>query len=334
MFVQLLYWVWFFEYVIIQSVNLKEILNQFNLTAQCRKYGLSLWQCPQFLFLIMGGIIIVTGLSAYAIGNRYIADPELVALIVLGLTALLFIIAFTIVQGFEKLAEANRMKSEFISIVSHQLRTPLSNLNWAIELLMSGRLGKIEDKQTEYFRILKENTGRMGELVRDLLIVSRIETATLPLKKKGVVLTELIEGLILEFKPFATASNVKVRFQAPKSLPKAFVDPSQIRLVIENLLDNAIRYTKAKGIIEIKLEEGKRGLYFEIKDNGVGIPKEDQKYIFKKFFRSSNIMKYQTEGSGLGLYISKSIVEKSGGKTGFKSQEGEGSTFWFTLPIK
>jgi len=315
-------------------MELKKTLNQLNIVTQCHKYGLSFWQCPQFLFLVMGGIIIITGFSAYAIGNRYIADPELVALIVLGLTGILFIIAFTIVQGFEKLADANRMKSEFISIVSHQLRTPLSNLDWAIELLMSGRLGKIEDKQTEYFRILKENTSRMGELVKDLLIVSRIETATLPFKEKEVGLTKLIEELILEFKPFTTASNIKVGFQAPKSLPKAFVDPSQIRLVIENLLDNATRYTKSKGIIEIKLKEKKGGLYFEIKDNGVGIPEEDQKYIFKKFFRSSNILKYQTQGSGLGLYINKSIVEKSGGKIGFESREGKGSTFWFTLPIK
>jgi len=315
-------------------MDFKNILSQLNILAQCKRYGLSLWQCPQFLFLIMGIIIIGSTLTAYAIGTRYIEEPELVALIILLITAILFIIAVIITRSFERLAEASRMKSEFISVVSHQLRSPLSNLRWAIELLMSGRLGKIEEKQTEYFRILKENSGRMGELVSDLLIVSRIETATLPQKRKEISLEDLIKKLISEFEPFAQASNVEIEFKSEENLPKILADPSQIRLVVENLLDNAVRYIKDRGKVKMLLSRRGQNLYFEIEDNGVGIPKEDQKYIFQKFFRSENILRYQTQGSGLGLYISKAIIERSGGKIGFKSQEGVGSTFWFTLPIK
>jgi len=315
-------------------MNLKSILLQLNIFAQCKKYGLSLWQCPQFLFLAMGLIIAITAITSYAIATRYIADPQLVALMVLIIATILFIIATIITRSFERLAEANRMKSEFISVVSHQLRSPLSNLGWAIELLMSGRLGKIEEKQTEYFKILKENSARMGELVSDLLTVSRIETTKFPLKKQEFSLEDLIKELISKFEPFAKASNVEIKFLAEENLPKIFTDPSQIRLVIENLLDNAIRYIKERGQVEIKLKKRDKNLYFEVKDNGVGIPKEDQKYIFQKFFRSENILRYQTQGSGLGLYISKAIVERSGGKIGFKSEEGKGSTFWFTIPIK
>jgi len=313
---------------------IKKILEQLNIPAQCKRYGLSLWQCPQFLFILMGVIIIASTLTTYAIGTKYIEEPELVALIVLLITAILFIVAAVITRSFERLAEASRMKSEFISIVSHQLRSPLSNLKWAIELLMSGRLGKIEEKQTEYFRILKENSGRMGELVSDLLIVSRIETARLPLRKDEFSLENLIRELIKEFESFARASNVEIEFKSEANLPKILADPSRIRLVIENLLDNAIRYVKDSGKVKMLLEKRVQNLYFEIKDNGVGIPKEDQKYIFQKFFRSENVLKYQTQGSGLGLYISKAIIERSAGKIGFKSQEGVGSTFWFTLPIK
>jgi len=314
-------------------MNLKKIFEQFNISAQCKKYGLPLWQCPHFLFLVMGIIIIVSTLAVYALGSRYVEDPQVVVLIVLSVTAILFTIGVIITRSFERLAEANRMKSEFISVVSHQLRSPLSNLRWAIELLTSGRVNGVSEKQLEYFKILKENSARMRELVSDLLIVSRLETAKLPLKKKEVSLEDLAREIIEELEPFAKASNVKLDLKAPKNLPKVFTDSSQVRLVIENLLDNAIRYIKEKGQVEIKLEKRRKNLYFEIKDNGVGIPKEDQKYIFQKFFRSENVMRYQTQGSGLGLYITKSIVKRSGGKIGFKSQEGIGSTFWFTLPI-
>ena len=315
-------------------MNFKKILSQLNISAHCQRYGLSLWQCPQFLFLVMGIIIIGATLTTYAIGTRYVEDPITVALIVLFLTAILFIIAFVIIQGFEKLAEANRMKSEFISVVSHQLRSPLSNLRWAIELLMSGRLGKIEEKQTEYFKILKENSGRMQELVSDLLTVSRIATAKLSFKNKEFSLKELISALIKEFEIFARASNVEIEFKPQENLPKVFADPSQIRLVVENLLDNAVRYIKDKGEVKVRLFRKEKNIYFEIEDNGVGIPREDQRYIFQKFFRSGNIMKYQTQGTGLGLYIAKAIIEQSGGKIGFESEENKGSIFWFTLPIK
>jgi len=315
-------------------MKLKEIFREVNVPVQCRKYGLSLWQCPQFLFLIMGLIIIASSLIAYAIGTRYIEEPPLVAVWVLLISAILFTMAVIITNSFERLAEANRMKSEFISIVSHQLRSPLSNLRWTIELLMSGRLGRIEEKQTEYFKILKENSNRMMELIKDLLIVSRIETAKLPMKKIEFSLEDLVEDLIKEFTPLAQASNVKVKLGSQSDLPKIFADPSQVRLVIENFLDNAIHYIKENGLVEIKIEKRNQNLYFEIKDDGVGIPREDQKYIFQKFFRAENILKYQTQGSGLGLYISKAVVERSGGKIGFSSREGVGSTFWLTLPIK
>ncbi len=282
----------------------------------------------------MGLIIIGSTLTTYAIGTRYIEDPELVALTTLLITAILFIIAFTITSSFEKLAEANRMKTEFVNIVSHQLRSPLLNLRWVIDLLSSGRLGKIEKKQLEYFQILKENSARMRELVSDLLTVARIETATLVFKKKEFSLEDLVQKLVLELKPFAEASNVKIEFNKEAGLPRIVGDSFQIRQIIENLFDNAIRYIKNKGKVVINLKRKNNNLYFEIKDTGVGIPKEDQKYIFQKFFRSENVLRNQTQGSGLGLYIAKSIVVKSGGKIGFKSEENKGSTFYFNLPIK
>ncbi|HOX30518.1 MAG TPA: HAMP domain-containing sensor histidine kinase [Candidatus Paceibacterota bacterium] len=315
---------------------------QINIIEQCKKYGIPLWQCPQFLFLLMGCVIMATSITIYLIGSHYISDPEIIVLIVLFLATFLISIAFVIVQSFERLAETNRLKSEFVSIVSHQIRSPLTNLKWIVELLMSGILGKIEEKQTEYFKILKENLERMQELVSELLTVSRIEATKLVFKKEEFSMENLVRDLVAEFKPIAKSSNIKINMDLEKNAPKVYTDPFQILQVVENLLYNAIRYMNfatdtvqkdKEREINIKVYHKNSHIFFEIADNGIGIPKEDQKYIFQKFFRADNVRRYQTNGSGLGLYISKNIIERSGGKIGFESREGIGTTFWFKLPV-
>ena len=312
----------------------KKVLDQLNIFSHCKKYGLPFWQCPQLLFIIMGASIGVISVIAYLLGTRYILDPATASMITLFLAAFLLVINFIVVQSLERMAEASRMKSEFINIVSHQLRSPLTNLKWSIEILMSGELGEVQKKQLEYFKILTENTKRMTELVSDLLVVSRIEQGRLLFQKSEFSLVELAKETIDRYRPYAAASNIEIKLEAEPSLPKITADSSQLRLIIENLTDNAIRYTKGGGEIKIKIKEREGELSFAIADNGVGIPAKDQKHLFQKFFRSANALRHQTEGSGLGLYIAKSIIEKSGGKMGFSSQEGKGSTFWFILPIK
>ncbi len=311
----------------------KEFIAGLNIVNQCRKHNISLWQCPQFLFLVMGAFIIFSIITTYFISNRYIEQPEIVALISMGIAMVMFIISFFITQGFERLAEASRMKSEFINIVSHQLRSPLANLKWATEFLMSGKLGEIKEKQIEYFNILKENNVRMTELVGDLLISSRIDQGAIPLQKQEISLQEIAENLVRNFKPLADGYKVNIVLQVQDNLPKLFADPSHIKLVVENLIDNAIRYTKDGGSVMIRLSRTGFAIRLEVQDSGVGIPEKDQKLIFQKFFRSENAMRHQTKGSGLGLFIAKAIVERSGGRMGFQSQEGKGSNFWFTLPI-
>jgi len=315
-------------------MTFKKIWAQLNIVNQCRQHGLPLWQCPQFLFLVMGMVIIVTSLLSYLIGSRYITEPSIIALMDIGLTAVLFIIAFVITRSFERLAEASRMKSEFINIVSHQLRSPITNIKWITDFLTSEDVEMTSEKKDEYFGHLKDNTARMVELVDELLIVSRIEQGSFPVKKRKASLENLVKEVISRSGAFAEASNIKLKFHYQKDLPKGFFDITLIRLVIENLIDNAIRYTKGEGEVEIGLEKRNNFLYFKIKDSGVGIPETDQKFIFQKFFRSENILKEQTRGSGLGLYITKSIIDASKGKIWFKSEEEKGTTFYFTLPIK
>lgn len=315
-------------------MNLKNIFEQLNLLKQCQKYNVPFWQCPQFLFLFLGLIIVASILITYAVGLKYIKEPEVVALITLLIASVLIILDALITRSFERLAEASRMKSEFISIVSHQLRAPITNLKWVLELLFSGKANSIAEKHLGYLKILKENSERMENLIKDLLIVSQIETTNFSIKKEEFSLEELTRNLIKEFRFLAEERKVEIKYVFQENLPTVLADKYQIKQVMENLLDNAIRYNKEGGKVEIKIEKRGDVLYWEIRDSGVGIPKDDQKYIFQRFFRSSNVMKYQTQGTGLGLYIAKAIVEKSEGKIGFKSQENKGSTFWFVLPIK
>jgi signal transduction histidine kinase len=316
-------------------MELKKIFNQLNIFSICRQYYLPFWQCPHFIFLILSLLVIFSSILTYFLGNRFIQDPLLVALLVLLLVAVLFIFGFILIQGFEKLAEANRLKSEFVGIVSHQLRTPLSNFRWCLELMMSGRINPVSQKQLEYFQILRENSERMQELIKDLLIISKLETAGLPLKFSNFSLKELLESLVEEFRSYAKASNLEIELKINNSqLKNIKSDPEKLKIVVENLLDNAIRYSQKKGKVKILTEKRKENLYFQIDDEGIGIPKEDQKFIFQKFFRAKNATITQAGGTGLGLYISKEIIKKLKGKIGFKSQEQKGSTFWFSIPIK
>ncbi len=309
------------------------IPDSINLPKQCRKYGLSLWQCPQFLFLILCLVVIISSIAIYFIGVRYTQDPEIVVLIVLGVAAFIIIIAYSITRSFERLADVARMKSEFISIVSHQLRSPLASLKWTIDLLMSGKISQSQEKQLTYLQALKENTQRMVNLVSDLLVVSRLETDNLPSKKEPVEIDSFVRNIVSAFLPLSKASNVEIKTSFPPDLPQILSDCSQLSLIIENLLDNSIRYIKSKGLVEVRAEKRSGSLYLEFKDNGIGVSADDQKYIFQKFFRGENALRQQAHGSGLGLYIAKAAVRKLGGKIGFISQEGKGSVFWVTLPI-
>ena len=311
-----------------------KIFKKLNIIGQCRDQGVSVWQCPQFLFLMMGLVIIVTSIIFFLIGTRYIVNLYFVALLNIFITLILFIISFIITRSFERLSEVVRMKSEFVNIVSHQLMTPITNIKWITDFLTSKNVKKTPKKKEEYFSQLKRNIERMVELVDNLLLVSRIEKGSFPIRKRKSSLEDLIKDLINRSKVFADAFNIKIKFYPQNNLPKSFFDPTFIKLVVENLIDNAIRYSKKEGKIEIWLEKKKNFLYFKIKDKGVGIPKADHKYIFQKFFRSENAIKEQTEGSGLGLYIAKSIIKRSKGKIWFESEEMKGTTFYFTLPIK
>jgi len=311
----------------------KKICDRLNPFSICKKYKVGLWQCPQFLFTIMGVFIIGVIVFTYVLATSKIGDPFLVALIAMIAGGVLLVINFVITNSFERMVEASKMKGDLISIVSHQLRAPLTNIRFSLDFLISGSAGPVSKGQSEYHSILQENSKRMGDLVDNLLTVSKIDSGKFPLKDEEVSVVDITKGLIEEFKPYTDASNIHVVLNVSGEVGRVWADRLWLRQVAENLLDNAIKYTKGGDEVKIVIVQKNGVVHFSVKDQGIGIPKEEQRYIFEKFFRSGNALKGNTHGSGLGLHIVKRVVELSGGQVGFESEEGKGTTFYFSLPV-
>ncbi|MEA3452771.1 MAG: HAMP domain-containing sensor histidine kinase [Patescibacteria group bacterium] len=312
---------------------MSEKLSQLNIFSQCRKYNVPLRQCPQFLFVVMGFVIMISSSVFYAIGENYVTDPRIVAFVVLAVAMIFLIIAFIITHSFEDLAEANRMKAEFVSIVSHQLRAPLTNLRWATQFLLSEEFTVAnKDQNIEYFDIIKQNGARMEGLIDDLLTITRLKEGKTDNKKTKFSLTALTEEIIAEHEKAVKNSKIKLDLKAPEKLSYVVASYPLIKIVVENLINNAIRYSQEGEKISIILKAFNKGIRFEIKDEGIGIPAEDQKRIFQKFFRAKNAVRAEVYGTGLGLYIIKLILDGMNGKIWFNSKKDKGSTFYFTLP--
>ena len=230
--------------------------------------------------------------------------------------------------------EIDRAKTEFVSVASHQLRTPLAAIKWFLELIFDGDAGKITAKQKDFFSQINESTERMIDLVNALLNVSRIETGRIIIDPQPTDLVALTQKTIAEMNPIFEKRKQVFTFIKPKDdIPNINIDPKLVFEVIINLLSNASKYTPEKKSIKLSVEKIDKEVLFKITDTGYGIPAHQQHRIFEKFFRGENIMKHAPEGTGLGLYIVKAIVESSGGRIWFSSEEDRGTTFYFALPL-
>ncbi len=232
----------------------------------------------------------------------------------------------------EKLIE--RMKTEFVSLAAHQLRTPLSAIKWALRMVLDEESKNINQEQRELLERTYQSNERMIDLINDLLNVARIEEGRFLYEPADASPEEIADSVIDSLKEKAESRNIKLVFRKPASpLPFVKMDKEKINIALTNLITNAINYTHRDGEITVELLSDAKSVKFRVQDNGVGIPKEEQNRIFTKFFRASNVVKMDTSGTGLGMFITKNIVEAHGGKIWFESEENKGTTFHFTLPI-
>lgn len=244
--------------------------------------------------------------------------------------------------------ELNRIKTEFVSMASHQLRTPLTAVRWYLEELLDEQLGTFNKTQREYIDQALDSTNSMISLVRNLLNIARLEAGRVTVDPKLTDIIKVVQTIIGDHSPLARAKNCSIEFHRPKAhLPKIKVDPALMTQVVANLLSNAIKYGAVgpgANAVHVYIEQKNDEVLISVVDSGVGIPREAQHRIFEKFFRADNVFKLEAEGTGLGLYIAKLIVEASGGRIWFESpprsfpavdrKKKAGTVFVIALPIR
>jgi len=226
--------------------------------------------------------------------------------------------------------EVSRMKSDFVSFVTHQLRTPLAGIKWMLEL--AAQEPGIPADAASYVEDARAAAQRLIQLVNDLLDISRLERGRLTVAAKPIDLAELTREVLAETAVLVQERRQRVSITGHASLRLALADPQLLRQVVTNLVSNAIKYTPEGGAIDVRIEPDGSGLRWSIRDSGIGIPLASQSKLFEKFYRAENVVTLETEGTGLGLYLVRLIMDQLDGKVWCESEEGAGATFFFTLP--
>ena len=233
----------------------------------------------------------------------------------------------------KKLRELDQLKSEFVSMVSHELRTPLTSIGGYLEMLVDGDAGEINEEQKEYLEIIQRNTVRLSALINDLLDVSRIESGRIELKKQQIDIHELIQGATESIRPHIEEKHQTLDIVIPSSLPEVYADVDRVTQVLINLVSNATKYTPQNGKLIIKADTPEGFVRISVIDNGIGLSPAELEKLFTRFFRADNHTTREVGGTGLGLWISRSLVEMHGGAISVESEKEKGSTFSFTLPV-
>lgn len=254
---------------------------------------------------------------------------------VLLLLFLIFSWLSVIHPALRKAQAIDKAKTEFVLLASHQLRTPLSTVSWYTEMLLAGDAGKLNAEQKKYLDEIYAGNRKMAELVNALLNVARMELGTLVTESEPTDVARLVQSVADEQRPQIDEKKIKLSLFFEKNIPLLQADQKLLRIVVQNLLSNAVKYTPRNGKIHLSLSSyDKRSVLLKICDNGCGIPKNQQGKIFTELFRADNVRERGTDGTGLGLYITKSITELSGGKIWFESAENKGSVFYVILPLE
>lgn len=231
------------------------------------------------------------------------------------------------------LRKLDKIKDEFVSIASHQLRTPLTSVKGYISMILDGDAGKINNQQRELLGEAFISSERMVHLINDFLNVSRLQTGKFMIDKKPTDLSKVVGEEIDSLRPSAVSRGIEFIYKPPKDIPILDIDEGKIRQVIMNFADNSLYYSDKDTKVKIDLHIEDNEIVFTVKDRGIGVPKNEQAQLFSKFYRASNARLRRPDGTGVGLFLAKKVIDAHKGQIVFESSEGKGSTFGFRLPI-
>ncbi|MDO8408005.1 MAG: sensor histidine kinase [bacterium] len=232
-----------------------------------------------------------------------------------------------------RLMALDASKSEFVSIAAHQLRTPVTGIRWAFSMLLDQELGPVTQMQQQMLEDGLKSSIRMADLINDLLNVARIEEGRFGLELKKQPLAPLVQRTVERHRTAALGKGIALTVALPTDVPELNLDEDKMDIVLDNLIDNGIKYTPPGGSVTLTAEHRGESVRLAIRDTGIGIPKDQMEKVFEKFFRAENAQRFQTAGTGLGLYVVKNIVEGHGGSIAVLSEENAGTTFAIDLPI-
>lgn len=237
-------------------------------------------------------------------------------------------------KKIEQLEKLSAFKSDVISISAHELRTSLTALRWINEMMLKGDVGELSSEQKNFIEKQKSSIERMLSLVQEMLTINHTETTGLTYNLKSVDIVQIIEGVMFDFIGESYKKSIETVFLKPtQKIKKVKADEDKIRVVLQNLIENAIKYSGEGSKVIISVSEEGEFVRVSIKDNGIGIPEEDKGNIFNKFYRGEKAKSEHSFGSGLGLYTAKKIAEAHGGEMSFESIDNNGTTFFLTLPV-
>jgi signal transduction histidine kinase len=233
-----------------------------------------------------------------------------------------------------KLHQLDEAKDEFISMASHQLRTPLTSVKGYLSMVLDGDVGKVTPEQRKVLEEAFNSSQRMVYLISDFLNVSRIQTGKFELERTQSNLAEVLSDEIAQLRIMASSRNLKIDYAQPSHFPVAYIDQDKFRQVMMNFIDNAIYYSNPNTTITISLTKEADDIVFKVMDQGIGVPAEERHRLFTKFYRATNAKKQRPDGTGIGLFMAQKVIVAHEGSIIFDSKENQGSTFGFRLPLK